>query len=107
MYHRQQNKCISKGVYLPVSKLHSILAGPNLLFAGRNLLTSKFATAIIECSFEKVQVNTFGGIIYFAFNGTIASKINGTPKGVYSPISKLHSNIAVSNLLAHNNISQI
>ena len=39
--------------------------------------------------------------------GTIASKINVTPKGVYLPISKLHSILAVTNLLAHNNISQI
>ena len=38
---------------------------------------------------------------------TIASKINGTPKGVYLPISKLHSMLAVANLLAHNNKSQI
>ena len=30
-YHRQQNKCYSKGVYLPISKLHSILAVANLL----------------------------------------------------------------------------
>ena len=37
----------------------------------------------------------------------IASKINGTPKGLYLPISKLHSNLAVAYLLAHNNISQI
>ena len=29
-------------------------------------------------------------------------KINGTPKGVYLPISKLHSIVAVANLLAHN-----
>ena len=34
---------------------------------------------------------------------TIASKINVTPKGVYLPISKLHSILAVANLLAHNN----
>ena len=38
---------------------------------------------------------------------TITSKINVTPKGVYLPISKLHSMLAVANLLAHNNISQI
>ena len=38
---------------------------------------------------------------------TIASKINGTPKGVCLPISKLHSILAVANLLAHNNKSQI
>ena len=39
--------------------------------------------------------------------GTIASKINITTKGVYLPISKIHSILAVANLLAHNNISQI
>ena len=38
---------------------------------------------------------------------TIASKIIATSKGIYLPISKLHSILAVSNLLAHNNISQI
>ena len=45
--------------------------------------------------------------LQFSFYCTIASKINATPKGVYLPISKLHSNLAVANLLAHNNISQI
>ena len=29
--HRQQNKCYPKGVYLLISKLHSILAVVNLL----------------------------------------------------------------------------
>ena len=38
---------------------------------------------------------------------TIASKINGTPKGVCLPLLKLHSILAVANLLAHNNKSQI
>ena len=38
---------------------------------------------------------------------TFASKINGTLKGVYLPISKLHSILAVTNLFAHSNISQI
>ena len=37
----------------------------------------------------------------------IASKSNDTPKGVYLPISKLQSILAVANLLAHNNKSQI
>ena len=36
---------------------------------------------------------------------TINSKINGTPKGVYLPLSKLHSILAVTNLLAHNNVT--
>ena len=35
---------------------------------------------------------------------TINSKINGTPKGFNLPISKLHSNLAVVNLIAHNNL---
>ena len=38
---------------------------------------------------------------------TIDSKINVTPKGVYLPLSKLHAILAVANLLAHNNKSQI
>ena len=42
-----------------------------------------------------------------AVTSTINSKINGTPKGVYLPISKLDSILAVANLLAHNNKSQI
>ena len=36
---------------------------------------------------------------------TIAYKINGTPKVVYLAISKLHSILAVANLLAHNFIT--
>ena len=40
-------------------------------------------------------------------NRAISSKINVTPKGVYLPILKLHSILAVANLLAHNNKSQI
>ena len=35
----------------------------------------------------------------------INSKINGTLKGFYFPISKLHSDLAVANLLALNNIT--
>ena len=38
---------------------------------------------------------------------TITSKINIINKGVYFLISKLHSILAVANLLAHNNKSQI
>ena len=36
---------------------------------------------------------------------TISSRMNCAPKGVYLPIWKLHSILAVANLLAHNNIS--
>ena len=35
---------------------------------------------------------------------TINSKINGTSKSVQLPISKLHSSLAVANLLPHNNL---
>ena len=35
---------------------------------------------------------------------TINIKIKGTPNGVYMPISKLHSILALANLLAHNNL---
>ena len=35
---------------------------------------------------------------------TIKSKMNGTPKGVYLPISKLHSILGVANLRAHYNL---
>ena len=36
---------------------------------------------------------------------TIKSKINGTLKGVYLPISKLHSTLAIAKLLAYNTIT--
>ena len=36
---------------------------------------------------------------------TINSKINGTPKGAYLTLSKLHSSLAEANLLVHNNIT--
>ena len=38
---------------------------------------------------------------------TINSKINGTTKGFYLPISNLHSILAAANLLAHDNITII
>ena len=40
-----------------------------------------------------------------SFNCTNNSKINGTPRSVYLPISKLHSIQALANLLAHYNIN--
>ena len=44
-------------------------------------------------------------MIIYGWIDTINSKINGTPKGIYLPISKLYSILAVANLLAHNNIT--
>ena len=34
-------------------------------------MDNKFATAKIECSFENGQVDTFGGNVYFAGEGTL------------------------------------
>ena len=57
MYHQQQKYGTPKGVYLPISKIHSILAVANLL-AHSNLWyiiiasTSKFGTTEIEFCFE-------------------------------------------------------
>ena len=48
-----------KGVYLIISKLYSILAEANLL-AHNNITISNYG-----------QVNTFGGTIYFAADGTL------------------------------------
>ena len=49
-----------KGVYLPIITLVMLL------------WTSKFATAKIESKYlRNGQVNTFGGTIYFAVNGTV------------------------------------
>ena len=39
-------------------------------------------------------------------DGTVASKISVTPKGVHLLISKLHSILAVANLFAHTNKRQ-
>ena len=43
VYHRQQNICYPKGVYLPISKLHSILAVANSLAHNNKV---KFVTAV-------------------------------------------------------------
>ena len=65
MYHRQRNKCYPKRVYLPFSKLHSILAVANLL-AHNNI------SQICYCSQISLQrdLQSSGGNIYFAGNGT-------------------------------------
>ena len=71
MYHRQQNKCYPKGVYLPISKVDLILAVVNLLthnsksqicYCGQISLQS----AAVNCSFS----DTSGGTIYFAGDAT-------------------------------------
>ena len=58
---------------------------------------------------ESIKTSYIMGIThsYSLMLCTITSKINVTPRGVYLFISKLHSILAIANLLAHNNISQI
>ena len=75
MYHRQQNKCYPKVVYLPISKLHSILVIVNLLahnnksqfcYCGQISLQS----AAANCSFSDNLTPLGGGNSYFAGDGT-------------------------------------
>ena len=71
MYHRLQNKCYPKGVYLPISKLNSILPVANLLAHNKhksNLLLryNSLQGAAVNCTFS----DTFGGNIYFAGDST-------------------------------------
>ena len=73
-----------KGVYLPISKLHSILAVANLLAHNNKSQICycsqiSLQSAAVNCTFS----DTFGGNIYFAGDGTVNSKINGTLKGVH------------------------
>ena len=60
-HHRRQNKCYPKGVYLPISKLHSISAVANLL-AHNNISQICYCGQI---SLQSAAVN-FGNNIYFA-----------------------------------------
>ena len=71
MFHRRKINVTPRGVCLPISKLHSILAVANLLahnnksqicYCGQITLQS----AAVNCSFS----NTFGGNIYFAGDST-------------------------------------
>ena len=52
MYHQHLNEWCTKGVYLPISKLHSILAVANLLahILVYVLMGSEFGTAKIKCT---------------------------------------------------------
>ena len=80
MYHHRKINVTPKGVYLPISKLHSILAAANLLahnnmsqicYCGQISLQS----AAINCIFFWQSV-TFGGNIYFACDGTFADPVS-------------------------------
>ena len=53
-----------KDVYFPISKLQTILAVPNLLARNNIWLCYYVRVNLLR------QVNTFGGTIYFAVDGT-------------------------------------
>ena len=63
------------------------------------VMVKKYAKNLYEL------ITCIHGVTRKLFPCTVNSKINVTPKGVYIP--KLHSILAVVNLLAHNNKSQI
>ena len=75
MYHRRKINVTFKGVYLPISKLHLILAVPNLLahnnigqicYCGQILLQS----AAVNCSFLTIWHLWQYSNIYFAGDST-------------------------------------
>ena len=78
MYLRQQNKCYPQAIYLPISKLLSILTVANLL-AHNNISQICYCGQIslqrtaVNCSFSD-NLTPLGGNIYFAGNGTSVHK---------------------------------
>ena len=69
-------------------------------FEGRHLVN--FRIALFYCN------DLFNSVIEQMWKkGSINSKINGTSKGIYLPISKLHTILAVANSLAHNSITYL
>ena len=90
---------------MEIRSFHSIIA--SLFFiktVSQVNVTLRLGGTASVCLYHRISKV---GIIVLYFSCTIHSKINVTPKGVYLPISKLHSILAVANLLAHNNKSQI
>ena len=65
--------------------------GPYFVVGGDNMALIKLKQEIIFA-----KSTTFMDILYFAADGTFNSKINGTPKDAYLPISKLHSILAIA-----------
>ena len=108
IYHHQQNKWYYPRCLLAhFEAIHSFSAVANLL-AHNNISQichcgqiSLQSAAVIWILFY--NLTSFGGKIYLAGDVTINHKINGTPIDVYLPISKLHSILAVTNLLGHYN----
>ena len=59
------------GVYLPISKLHSILAVANLLAHNNKSLICYCGQISLQSAAVSFS-DTFGGNIYFAFDGVTA-----------------------------------
>ena len=55
------------------------------------------------CAFIPYNLQCINELFIILSLCTIDSKISGTPKGVYLPIFKIHSILAIANLLAHIN----
>ena len=80
---------------------------PTQSYKYKNIVQYIYIYNIISPGFRSKSRSYSFQLSLFCQHCTIASKINDTPKSVYLPISKLHSILAVANLLPHNNISQI
>ena len=58
----------------------------------------------VPLKWVSIGMCSYSGYVSLMWSCTINRKINGTSKGVYLPISKLHSILAVANLLPYNNL---
>ena len=91
MYHRQENKCYPKGVRLPISKLHSMLAVVNLL-AHNNISWICYCGQISlqsvarNCS-SSDNLTPLGSNNYFAGDGTSILFETCKVKIIFTPYS--------------------
>ena len=88
--------------------IRNVMLFPNVSKEGNFLLSSivqrdwKIVFHVTDYFVHLISLKAVKSFIQCAC--TINSKLNGTPKG-YLLISKLHSILAVANLLAHNNVT--
>ena len=83
MYYHQQNKCYPKGIYVPISKLHSILAKTNLLIHNKICqichrilqFNSSFLTPFGETFILLATQRGFMGTIAYDYSRSIAEQI--------------------------------
>ena len=79
LYHQQQNKCYPKGVYLPISKLLSILVVAKNLLAHNNTTVSNY----VQVNSLRLKSNVISkwaskhlwGTIYFAGDSTQLTRV--------------------------------